>query len=74
MVALGGGALLDPESRAIAESTGGVLPIECTFEALVARTVRSGGRPLLEGDVRERLRKLMDARSGHYRSFLHDAR
>ena len=74
VVALGGGALLDPESRAIAESTGGVLPIECTFEALVARTVRSGGRPLLDGDVETRLRKLMEERSGHYRSFLRCAR
>ena len=69
VVALGGGALLDPESRRIAESTGGVLMLDCTLDALIARASRSGGRPLLAGDIESRLRKLMDERAEHYRSF-----
>ena len=69
VVALGGGALLDPESRRLAESTGGVLMLDCTLEALIARALRSGGRPLLAGDIESRLRKLMSERCEHYRSF-----
>lgn len=69
VVALGGGALLDPESKRIAESTGGVLMLDCTLEALIARASRSGGRPLLAGDVEIRLRRLMAERSLHYHSF-----
>jgi shikimate kinase len=69
VVALGGGALLDSESRRLAESTGGVLMLDCTLEALIARASRSGGRPLLAGDVEIRLRRLMAERSQHYHSF-----
>ena len=69
VVALGGGALLDPESRRIAETTGRVVFIECDDETLLRRVAASDARPLLAGGVAERMRKLLAARRGHYASF-----
>lgn len=70
IVALGGGALLDPECRRIAESTGRVVFLECPDEVLVERVAASQERPLLAGDAMERMRRLLSARRTHYASFL----
>ena len=69
VVALGGGALLDPECRRIAEDTGRVVFIECPESVLLERVTASRERPLLAGDAVERMRKLLDARREHYASF-----
>jgi shikimate dehydrogenase len=69
IVALGGGALLDPECRRIAESTGRVVFIECPEEALMRRVAASNERPLLAGDATDRMRRLLAARRDHYASF-----
>ena len=70
VVALGGGALLDPECRRIAESTGRVVFLECPDEVLLERVAASQERPLLTGDVMDRMRRLLAARRTHYASFL----
>ena len=70
VVALGGGALLDPESRHIAETTGRVIFIDCPEDELLRRVKLSAARPLLVGDATERLRRLLAARRTHYTSFL----
>ena len=70
IVALGGGALLDPECRRIAESTGRVVFLECPDEVLLERVAASHERPLLAGDAMDRMRRLLSARSAHYASFL----
>ena len=69
IVALGGGSLLDPECRRIAESAGRVVFIECPEEVLLERVSASRERPLLEGDAAVRLSRLLAARRDHYASF-----
>lgn len=69
VVALGGGALLDPECRRIAESTGRVIFLECPEDVLLERVAASNGRPLLAGAAAERMRGLLAARRDHYASF-----
>ncbi len=74
VVALGGGALLNPHNRALAEARGTVLVLEAPPETLLARAEAArGARPLLDGttpDTRaRRLRELLAAREAHYRSF-----
>lgn len=69
VVALGGGALLDPESRALCERTGRVFVLDCDEAELLRRVSRSAERPLLAGDARAKLARLLDARRAHYASF-----
>lgn len=66
VVALGGGALLNAESRALAEATGRVVCLDCPLETLMSRL--SGGSRPLAADA-ERLRRLMADRKDHYASF-----
>ena len=68
VVALGGGALLNPECRALAEANGEVLCLACTLETLCRRIDNApGSRPLAGG--RAALEKLMANRAAHYASF-----
>ena len=69
VVALGGGALLDPGARRIAEETGRVVFIECSEAELLRRVSASHERPLLAGDAATRMRGLLVARREHYASF-----
>jgi len=69
IVSLGGGALLDPVSRQIAESAGRVVVLDCEEEELLRRAQRSSARPLLSGGAAERLRALLASRRDHYASF-----
>ena len=69
VVALGGGALLDDDSRRTAEATGRVVLLDCPEEELLRRASCSCERPLLAGDAAERLRSLLAARRDHYASF-----
>lgn len=70
VVALGGGALLDGESRRIAEMTGRVIVIDCHDDELLRRVSLSQARPLLAGDAVERMRALLAVRREHYASFV----
>ena len=68
VVALGGGALLDPECRALAEANGEVLCLACTLETLCRRIDNApGARPLAGNHAA--LEKLMANRAAHYASF-----
>jgi len=66
VVALGGGALLDPESRAVAEASGRVVCLECPL-ATLERRLSGASRPLAADP--DRLMKLMAERESHYGSF-----
>ncbi len=69
VIALGGGALLNPKARAFVEGCP-VLCLDADFDTLLERVrAESGQRPLLEGDPEERLRKLLNDRKDHYQSF-----
>jgi shikimate kinase/3-dehydroquinate synthase len=70
IVALGGGALLDPANQALAESRGTVLLLTAPLETLVARLQADTDlRPLLAGDLVQRLSGLLERRGAHYASF-----
>ncbi len=70
VVALGGGALLRDENRAFAESNGKVVLLMAELSTLLERLHNeSGKRPLLSGDLKEKLSSLLAKRTEHYNSF-----
>ena len=66
VVALGGGALLDDESRRLAEVAGRVIVLDCSVETLKSR-LTGGDRPLSADTAK--LEALLAARKAHYASF-----
>ena len=69
VIAPGGGALLNPHSRAALEGTGVIICLMATLETLLARLNGSHSRPLLGGDAPARLAALLEERESLYRSF-----
>ncbi len=70
VVALGGGALLREPNRNCAEASGEVVFLEADLPILLGRLKKeSGKRPLLEGDMEEKLAALLERRKEHYASF-----
>jgi shikimate kinase / 3-dehydroquinate synthase len=72
VVALGGGALLDPANRTLAESSGMVVCLEVSKAALQERLHKVEAiRPLLgkASEVDHKLEALLAARAEHYASF-----
>lgn len=70
VVALGAGALLRDESRALAQNNGRVVLLMAELETLIERLQNdSAKRPLLKGDLREKLTSLLANRNEHYSSF-----
>lgn len=70
VVALGGGALVDPDNRRKVEAAGPVLLLNASLEALLERLPEdSDERPLLSGDLAGRLVNLLAERQAHYSSF-----
>lgn len=75
VVATGGGALVDAESRNLLLAAGVVVRLEATPEAIVERLGTAEGRPLLAGLDRagriERIRELLTARADAYAATPH---
>jgi 3-dehydroquinate synthase len=70
VVALGGGALLRDENRTFAENNGKIILLMAELTTLLERLhYESGHRPLLAGDLREKLSSLLKKRNEHYHSF-----
>ncbi|MGC8855375.1 MAG: 3-dehydroquinate synthase [Anaerolineae bacterium] len=70
VIALGGGSLLRAANRALAERSGVILLLSASLETLQERLVDGGtSRPLLAGEVSEKLVHLLAARKEHYASF-----
>lgn len=70
VIALGGGALLRQENRALVERSGRVIFLGAELETLLGRLdTDSNKRPLLAGDLREKLTGLLSRRKEHYDSF-----
>jgi shikimate kinase len=68
VLATGGGAIIDPDSRSRLGGRGFVVYLFTTVDQQVARTERGRERPLLEnGDPRETLQALLDSRDPLYR-------
>jgi len=67
VLATGGGAVLDPETRARLRSRGCVVYLRTSVDQQLARTRRSGHRPLLRtADPRVTLRQLFEQRAPLY--------
>jgi shikimate kinase / 3-dehydroquinate synthase len=70
VIALGGGALLRDENRAMVEQHGRIILLLAEIETLLGRLDSDvNKRPLLMGDMQENLSRLLSRRDAHYRSF-----
>jgi shikimate kinase len=69
VLATGGGAFMDPDTRDLIAESGISLWLRAELDVLVGRTARRGNRPLLkQGDPRETLRRLIEIRYPVYAS------
>lgn len=67
VIATGGGAFVDPDTRAAVLEKGIAVWIDCDVDTLVERTARRGNRPLLkQGDPKEILTRLARERAPFY--------
>ncbi|MFC4295372.1 shikimate kinase [Novosphingobium tardum] len=67
VIATGGGAFVDPETRALILDEAIAIWLDCDVDTLVERVGRKGNRPLLrQGDPREILTRLRDERAPTY--------
>ena len=67
VLATGGGAFMDPGTRAAIRAAGISIWLRADLDLLMARVSRRNGRPLLaKGEPREVLRRLMDERHPTY--------
>jgi shikimate kinase len=67
VIATGGGAFVDPATRAAVLERGIAVWIDCDIDTLVERTSRRSNRPLLkQGDPREILTRLAQERATFY--------
>lgn len=69
VLATGGGAVLDPQNRRLLAARGVVVYLQASVEQQLARTLRSGNRPLLQqaADRRTVLEDLLRVRDPLYR-------
>ncbi|MDJ0643282.1 MAG: shikimate kinase [Erythrobacter sp.] len=68
VIATGGGAFVDPETRKLILEEAIAVWIDCDIDTLVERTSRRDTRPLLrDGNPKEILSRLAQEREGHYR-------
>jgi len=71
VIALGGGALLREENRALAEETGRVVYLDADLPTLVERLSKDENkRPLLAGDLESKHAALLERRAVHYDPFV----
>jgi shikimate kinase len=68
VIATGGGVVLRPQNRDYLWRRGLVFYLRASAETLTQRLLRQGAddRPLLEGDVSERIHAMLEARSAYY--------
>ncbi|WP_438446697.1 shikimate kinase [Gorillibacterium sp. sgz5001074] len=67
VVSTGGGAVLREENRRLMAEGGLVVALNAGEAAIIARVSGDPNRPLLQGDVEQRVRTLMEARREAYR-------
>ncbi|MCC6501469.1 MAG: 3-dehydroquinate synthase [Anaerolineales bacterium] len=70
VIALGGGALLREENRALVETSGKVILLKAELPTLIERLQNDPHkRPLLAGDLKSKLTEYLESRRDHYDSF-----
>ncbi|WP_349304837.1 shikimate kinase [Paenibacillus sp. Marseille-Q4541] len=70
VVSTGGGSVLRPSNREMMKNTGWVVSLTASPEAIISRVSSSDDRPLLAGNIEERVKKIMEERRDAY-SFAH---
>jgi shikimate kinase / 3-dehydroquinate synthase len=68
VIAAGGGALLDGDSREALDASGMIVVLDCETPELIKR-LKEGDRPLLGPDPAQTLPALLETRQHHYQSF-----
>jgi shikimate kinase len=71
VISVGGGAVMDPENRRVLEASGVLVLLTCERDRLIERleeSARRGERPLLAGDIGERIDALAASRAEVYGS------
>jgi len=72
VLATGGGAILNPDTRAVMRQSALVVYLRATIDALLDRTQRDTSRPLLAtGSQREKLQALFEVREPLYQTTAH---
>ncbi|MBA5685551.1 bifunctional shikimate kinase/3-dehydroquinate synthase AroKB [Rugamonas apoptosis] len=72
VLATGGGAILDPDSRAYLQARGTVIYLRASVNSILARTAHDKNRPLLQtADPRKKLEELMALRDPLYQQVAH---
>ncbi|WP_442603843.1 shikimate kinase [Paenibacillus sp. KN14-4R] len=66
VVSLGGGAVLNPDNCLHMQKNGCVITLTAPLDTIVERVQGDSGRPLLQGDVRQRVVTMMEQRKGLY--------
>ncbi|ACA59501.1 Shikimate kinase [Candidatus Desulforudis audaxviator MP104C] len=66
VVATGGGVVLNPENVANLRAGGVLIGLSADPEVIYQRVRRKKSRPLLRGNVRARIRELLEERAGAY--------
>jgi len=66
ILATGGGAFMDPETRAVIRQRGVSVWLRADLDVLLARVARRSNRPLLQGDQRAILAELIERRHPIY--------
>ncbi|MUG64738.1 shikimate kinase [Paenibacillus sp. 7541] len=67
VIATGGGAVLNPDNCAAMKQGGWVAALTADAETIIERVRGDANRPLLAGDVEERVRRIMAEREDKYR-------
>jgi shikimate kinase/3-dehydroquinate synthase len=72
VLATGGGAILNPDSRALLKSRGTVIYLRASVNSILQRTSHDKNRPLLQtADPRKRIEELAREREPYYREVAH---
>jgi len=66
IIATGGGAVLKSENRELMLASGLVIQLSASPDVIISRVSNDRGRPLLQGDVAERVHTLMQTRASAY--------
>ncbi|MFS0727720.1 shikimate kinase [Paenibacillus sp. 1P07SE] len=66
VIATGGGAVLKEENRSLMLNNGWVVALTADAERIIARVQSDSARPLLQGDVRQRVNELLERRKHAY--------
>jgi shikimate kinase len=66
VIATGGGAVLKPSNCELMLRHGLVVALRASEQVIISRVQQDKGRPLLQGDVAERVRTLMQTRAKAY--------